>query len=512
MNSRNSKKLYARNEEGAGRDPSVSRELLEQLRYGNPPEIPDENNGQANPGAGTFRMRCQRMYEDLLDFLLHHDLLEGDETLTEVSRAKVQVKKLFAQYQILGNRGLYKAAIDLLNNIAEIADQFELYEDAIHALGDLSNIYASLNDKFNYDRIVSRLNTYTRVFEVYRKALQLYNSSSLRIVFHPDTLRKNPEIEKEMVQIRNLFYEFRQPRIGWFYHHITMRYHLVRREYTLAEEAGYRMLELQRLHPSIGSDSMVGATYNMLAHAHMHRFRFDYALEAVQQAQYYFRYNRINLTMARELEFLCLLYAKKPDKAEERINELLAETSERFEKFKWSLHQYLKACVHFVKGEFTKANKILVMEMQEIEKDKEGYNINTRIVDLMVLIENKKYDVAARRIDSFKKHMDRMLQAGGVKERYIKIFQLLKELAESDYNFRRVWAARRQILEDLGGDEANALAWEILSSEVLPFQVWFESKATNVSFYDALFKFFARRQGPDVYFLKPVAGDKKKGK
>lgn len=491
------RRQYVKKEEGAGRDPSRARDFIQELRE----KKVNQNDEIEENRSPALAMLALRIRDDLLDFLIHHDQVEKDETLTEVAKAKILVKKLFAHYQVLGFRGHYQEAIETLNKIATIAETYEFYEDAIHALGDLSNLYAGFNDLRNFERVTQKLDEYARAFNAYRRALQLYNASSLRIVFRPDTLGTHPEMEKEMNQIKQLYYEHQRPRIGWFYHHITMRYHLVRREYLQAEEAGYRMLELQRMHPSIGAESMIGATYNMLAHAQMHRFRFDYALESIQQAQYYFRRNKVNLSLAKELEFLCRLYTRRLEKAEELVDELLESTSERTEKFKWSFRQYLKACLYFLEGDFNKANKIMVMEVHEIDKDREGHNINSRILDLMVLIESQMFDVAFRRLESFRKHMERLSKEGEVKERLAVIFKILKELSDNDFNFRRLWAARKSVFDALNGDEATPLAWEILSSEVLPFHVWFESKATNLPFYDVLFKFFAKRRGPDVYFL-----------
>lgn len=493
------RKQYGKKEEGAGRDPERSREFIQNLRETKAVGLSGDSDESLSP---ALLMMSRRIWDDLMEFMIHHDQVEQDETLTEVAKAKIQVKKLFAHYQILGFRGHYSEAIETLNKIAFIAETYEFYEDAIHALGDLSNLYAGFNDLRNFERVVHKLEEYSRVFNAYRWALQLYNASSMRIVFHPDTLGRHPEMEKEMNQIKQLYYEHQRPRIGWFYHHITMRYHLVRREYLKAEEAGYRMLELQRRHPSVGGESMIGATYNMLAHAQMHRFRFDYALESIQQAQYYFRRNKVNLSLAKELEFLCRLYTRRLEKAEELVDELLQGTSERTEKFKWSFRQYLKACLYFLEGDFTSANKIMVMEVHEIDKDREGHNINSRILDLMALIECKNYEVAFRRLESFRKHMERMSKEGKIKERYLNIFRTLKELGDNDFNFRRVWAARKSLFEALNGGEATPLAWEILSSEVLPFHVWFQSKATNRPFYDVLFEFFAQRRGADVYFLQ----------
>lgn len=497
---------FQKNSGRRGRSPSVAKALLEDIREGKYGRLTREDNGSTEDSA--FSMQCKRLLDDLLDFLAHHDNIPPADVIGPVALAKITVKKLFVFYQILGLRGLYQEAIATLNKILEICEQFEFYEDGIHALGDLTNLYSSMNDLKNYQRVTEKLYEFSRHFDAYRKALQIYNTAGLRIVFRPDSQLTDPEFEKDLHQLRQLYQEHNRPRVAWFYHQLAIRAHLIKKEYQQAEELGYQLMEIQKNSPSIGADSMFGATYNMIAHAQMHRFRFSYALESCYQAQYYFRHNRINLAMAKELEFLCRLYTNRLDKAEHLLEEILSYTSEKSEKFKWAFRHYLKACQYFAMGDFARANKILVMEVQEIDKDKEGYNINSRILDIIVLIENQMWDVVGMKINSFKKHMDRLVKQGHVNQRYFKIFSLLFDLQEHLFDFKKVWRMRQDTCRELASTDVEPMAWQILTSEVIPFHVWFESKVHGVPFYDVLEKYFQSRREPDVYFLEPASKSK----
>ena len=115
------------------------------------------------------------------------------------------------------------------------------------------------------------------------------------------------------------------------------------------------------------------------------------------------------------------------------------------------------------------------MQKNEIEKDKEGWNVWIRIMRLLCSIEMLKLNMINYDIESFRKYLERTAKQYEVRERDKLVLKVLLELVKYDYNFSLTSAVVETELEKLKSTDEQ-YAWNPDSPELILFHDWFDAK------------------------------------
>lgn len=115
------------------------------------------------------------------------------------------------------------------------------------------------------------------------------------------------------------------------------------------------------------------------------------------------------------------------------------------------------------------------MQKNEIEKDKEGWNVWIRIMRLLCSIEMLKLNMIDYDIESFRKYLERTAKQYEVRERDKLVLKVLLELVKYDYNFSLTSAVVETELEKLKSTDEQ-YAWNPDSPELILFHDWFDAK------------------------------------
>jgi tetratricopeptide (TPR) repeat protein len=138
---------------------------------------------------------------------------------------------------------------------------------------------------------------------------------------------------------------------------------------------------------------------------------------------------------------------------------------------------YYEACILFATKQFKEALQLLNKSL-EIEKDKTGWNIALRILNIMVFIELSKINEASRSLEALRKYMERLTKSDEVKERDILIIKLLREIEKDGFRFDPKNANAAKMLKELS-EKDKTTSWNYYTPELIPFHEWVKGTAVK---------------------------------
>ena len=146
-------------------------------------------------------------------------------------------------------------------------------------------------------------------------------------------------------------------------------------------------------------------------------------------------------------------------------------------KDKFSFYQALN---YFIKGESANSFKSL-QNIEKINKKKDDWNINVRLLMIFNLINLEKYSLASNYIESLRKFISKTKFSKRELIIYKSILLLLNFLDKSGYDFKKVISDRIGLLNSID-ENSSSLLFDHRSPFLLPFTPWFTAKANNVPY------------------------------
>jgi hypothetical protein len=138
------------------------------------------------------------------------------------------------------------------------------------------------------------------------------------------------------------------------------------------------------------------------------------------------------------------------------------------------VRSYLLACVSFAKGEFRKVN-LRLASSHHIEKDKEGWNIGSRVLSIMLAIEQSKFDLADSQIVNLRQFMKEGLKGTEIRPRDLLVLDVLIELRKKSYDFAEALSSSQEQLKLLCTNDLEN-GWAVQIPEMICFHTWFLDK------------------------------------
>lgn len=112
----------------------------------------------------------------------------------------------------------------------------------------------------------------------------------------------------------------------------------------------------------------------------------------------------------------------------------------------------------------------------EIEKDKTGWNIALRTLNIIVFIELSKINEASRALEALRKYMERLTKSDEVKQRDILIIKLLREIEKDGFRYDPKNANATKMLKELS-EKDKPVSWNYYTPELIPFHEWVKGTA-----------------------------------
>ena len=171
----------------------------------------------------------------------------------------------------------------------------------------------------------------------------------------------------------------------------------------------------------------------------------------------------INLTLFLQADFLNLTNILSQLSKDALHPEILA------------IYAYQQAAIDFVQENFSAATKQLE-QADTLLKDKAGWNINIRFMELLLLIEKQDFDLALYKVDTLRKHAEKYLQRD---ERDYMRYKLLAKIIHESGDFRNT-LYKYNLVQDL----LDKTPWRPNTFELIREDCWLISKVRQAKYWN----------------------------
>jgi len=426
----------------------------------------------------AFNKLLNRTKDKIYEVLLFDQNLSKPH-YSQRNRIVFEIRKKLVQSEILHLRGINDDLEAFQKKIISKAKQYEIYDSLIEALHARQRFMVLKGGK----KIVEQIDREIEKFENSRIKVQrarkiwtrigaIINQSNSPTHYLDDLIEQIQILKKD-------FEETNSAIIGFIYFMLDVEWHQVNQKYKEAETILHQLLELILKRPSIYTRTRHGEVLMNVANNEILLNDYSAAVKNSKLAQSYFEYKSINFDVSREIEFFARFYNGEISESEEIIDEIYNASRKRNTPFLYSKRAYLFACLCTIKGNINLSNDLL-LEVKEIEKDKEGWNLAKRILIIINRIETKDLESADLKVLSLEKFIKRILKFRHVRKRDVIILRILLKLINESFDFEKVYQQRKNYFDLLEGQDPD-YAWKIKSPELIIFHEWFKKKLRETS-------------------------------
>jgi hypothetical protein len=423
----------------------------------------------------AFKKLVERLKDKTLEVLIFNSNI-SKKYYTDRVRVIFELKKKLIQCDILSLKGLRDDGDFLCKKIISKAEQYELFDILMSALIIRQRF---INIRKN-SKVVKQIQERIQETENKQKAVLntqlIYNSLINKINNSTDFNSYYNELKLSIKKIEvdnNLFIS---DLISYYLNYLKTELYQIEGNYVDANIC-LELIDNLVKKKSIYSDNRMGTTLLNMSNNNLFLKKFDVAVYYAKKAVEYFPNNIFNKSLVNEYLFYSFFYQNKFEESKSVINQIVNLPSANNILFTLDKWNYLSAALDFKLRDFQiSLNKL--QSIIEFDKDKEGWNINKRILIIMCRIELGEFESVDLQVQNLEKFIKRSIKKRDIRLRYIYILRLFIKLINSDYNFNYLYTKRIKYFEILDNGNSN-LKWNIKSPEIIKIDDWFKSKVNR---------------------------------
>ncbi len=426
-------------------------------------------NGEPNSAFSHLKNRLQK---DVLNILL---LKEGSKKYeTKYAQAIFDCRRMLIEGQILFERGAYRAGETVLQKAHDLAEEYELYAECVQ-INDLlrTNIgirkgegaYLSFEPKIADN--VNKLQKYLSVKDSYNR---------FGVISH---FKKNFEkqsmapLEAALDEAGRFYKETNSATIGYYYNYLGIFYGHFLGDNELAEKYAKDYLRLIEVSPAISSDTRIASANLQIASISINKGDYAAAFEYATTAKDRFVGGLFNELLAIEVQFVAKFHSMDYKAAAE-----IVEIARQHPKYKANKQipakwEYYKANLSFVNGNYNDAAVVLMKET-ELTKDKAGWLMGYRVLELMCAVEQDDLDVFDYRTESFKKLLQRNKEENVLRPR--TALKILGTYIKTGGDIKKTMVEENNSIELLREGKGK-FTWDAMGFELIRFDTWLDRLA-----------------------------------
>lgn len=438
-----------------------------------------------NSSDDSFKRLIRRLSYKIEESLILEPNINRGSTYSQIFKARYRAKKQLIQAHILKSRGLVLKAVNL--NVRTIRDtkKYELFDELIEATSMLLTSNIARNNIKKADQLKSDLEVYLRqrqTLEQIRFIINEYDSliniKSNRS-FITEFLSSAVSRIEELIQIQSSV-----NAISYLYL-LKLELYDITNDVKAFIETGELMIELLTNEPAIYSKNRIIYLNNKVSKSNLLLFQFEQAEKKAEQALSLSGATvNNNYLTAIESKFQAVFFQSDYKRAMTILKDVFQLSILKKYGYRKSIFSYYEAVTHFLLGDY-KGAQLSLNELVEIEKDKEGWNVWIRLLQLLIFVELKKFDLLDYEIENFRKYLQRAELTKKSSGREELILNILIDLNRRNYNFKEVAARKKDDLLIL--EQNEKYKWKINTPELIQFHVWFVSKLKEEN-YSPIFK------------------------
>jgi hypothetical protein len=418
----------------------------------------------------AFNKLTTRLNQKVLEIItLDKAILSNNFSKRNTINLDLRKKLLLAD--ILQLKGLRKEVLPHYNKIISNAKKFELYDIQIRALNSKQRLQ-SVNSKF---KLFKRINKEISEAEISHLSLndanKIYNEITNIINNSDNYFAYKNELIQCVEKLEKLLSASNSPTIGYYYFTLCAELWEKQSEFIKSKQSLEKVQEILLKNESAYTSNRYGTVLLNLANNSIFLKQYDDAIRLANATKEYFKGLPLTLLIVDEILFFAHFYKKDFFMCNHILINKTRNIDSDILKSKFS---YFQSCIYFENKDYTSSLQEL-SRYKEIKKDREGWNINIRILFILNRIELKQYESVDLQIQNLEKYIKRVSKSKDISPRYLIILRILIKLIQENFNYNLVYKKRMKYFNYLESDN-NQYAWEIKSPELIVFQTWFKNK------------------------------------
>ena len=423
----------------------------------------------------SFNRQIRRTLYRVQESLIIDVNLKRKGLYNGIFRKRYEIRKRIMQASILNGKGLPEMANRLYDNIIKTSKSYELYDELIESLVFKKNIILLKNDKKQLNEINKKIDYYSNCRDMTQITKNFYQSYTM------EQFKKGGKNDKinfllKHIEITSDYYEkTKSANIKSQDLLLRMEYYYIIDDFEGEEKAGIELLDLMSKSKAVYSKGRIIYVCNNLANSKIANLKFkecyDYVEKSIENVGVY---SNINYITAIQRQVTSLFYLEEYSKAKELANKVGSLLGLEKYPFHKAFSVYQTALNHFAVGEFKEAY-VLLSNLKEIEKDKEGWNVWVKIMRILCSIEMLRLNLIDYDVENFRKYIQRLDKLYEVRKRDKLVLKVLRDLDRYNYDFSEVADKSDDLLKQLKSTLAE-LEWDPKSPEMILFHDWFDAK------------------------------------
>lgn len=437
------------------------------------------------PSEDAQRMVISRLRDKMFTSLTLDVNLVRDELYDEQGQALAKVALGKIQARILISRGQRKMGFYVFDRCIKLAKQYEIYDELVDMLGsERQGVITLKGTEQAYYKIDNQIQTYEKCRDAVRLAKKYYEEILLKYGLK-GLSRNKPDLSqlkflKERIdELNQLFEDTSSSTVGYYYYYLRTEYSQIQNKLKDASEHLKSLAVMVENNPAIRKKVRLMNVYGNIGANELWMHEFKSAESYFIKALEFSRSGFANHALMKEYLFYSQFYQGSLEDATESLEHVVHHHKDQSAVRK-AIRNYLLACVKFANGEFKQVSRYL-LDSHEIDKHKEGWNIWSRILSIMVAIEQEKLDLSDSLIVNLRQFIRTSVNKDDLRKRDVLVEEILLELRKKSYNFEEVSESRQDTLLNLAADDVE-LGWRLQTPEMICFHTWFNDKLNGMAY------------------------------
>ncbi|MCH8330447.1 MAG: hypothetical protein IH946_03555 [Bacteroidetes bacterium] len=416
-----------------------------------------------------------RLRQDILGVML---LQEGETKFSaKYKQAEFNCIKLRLEGEVLLYRGAKIAGTNAIKEAAKLANQYDLTFEQL-ATHDLLREHLGFNEGLaSFKKFESSIHENLELLSELLMAKEKKFYIGLSNLFFKNRLHEYHEYaDKSVKELKESYKRIKSPHLGYYYYNVAIYKSEIDHDYKKGLDLSKEFLNLIQGHQAIYSKPREASAFLQIANMHMRLGEYKKAIKPSWQALELMTKESVNELFALEVLFYALINCKDHNEAQEVHDKARSKTDLKTNSFYLEKWLFFEANLKFCLGEYQKSLDIL-RKNTELVKDKAGYYLGWKFLEILNLVELRENEILYYRIDSFKKMLKRLKHKNI--DRILSSFEIIEKLFKSNFDYQEVGKNTKEQIRKLEKGN-NTFYWDPLGYEIVRFDDWFKEKLQNI--------------------------------
>ncbi len=425
-----------------------------------------------------------RLFSKILDTFTSDVFLFKEGLMDNLDKQVVRIRKKILQFRVLLRKkyGSDKTILfHLLNEILKEAREYEQYDVVSEALNLKKYITVLRKGGIGEMKDLNKqIEYYSQAHRAVNRAVDYY----YQLLANQDLIKEytSSEIDKMMTEATKQMDEdyklTKSVTILYYKRHIQLAHLQWQRKHQATIDVCLDIINLLKKHKCIFRTERMGMIFGNISKCLVYTGDFNNAAKNAQKAQSYYSSKSLSYMIAKEQEFYALFYACQYERALSIVKELQDVSIVNSGEFRQARFAFFKACICFNRKEYKETLQICNQSL-DISRDKNRWDLGTRYLRIMCLVELQLHDQAYAGVEALRKTIGRNSHKSELSSRDELIFKLLYEYARNSFI-----ALDNDKINNLATDLSASnteYAWNYYTHELIPFHKWMGLKIRNTT-------------------------------